>query len=242
MKVKIGKYKSYFGPYQLADALCFWAKKTQDEYGTWNKPEWVTKFGEILAFGRVIKDDDNPFPKSAPTPTFISNFFSWLDTKRKRKVYVRIDKWDTWSMDDTLALIILPMLKQLKETKHGAPCVDYKDVPEELRPTKKEIADYKKTGNTDPNFFKRWDYVLDEMIFAFEHIVDESWEQEFYSGEFDIRSEPCDWDDDGKPKLYQMVEGRNHTYKCDYEGLKQVQDRIQRGTEFFGKYYQNLWD
>ena len=34
---------------------------------------------------------------------------------------IHIDPWDTWSMDYTLALIILPMLNQLKESKHGAP-------------------------------------------------------------------------------------------------------------------------
>ena len=34
MKVKIGPYKNWFGPYQLAELLCFWAKETVvDEYG-----------------------------------------------------------------------------------------------------------------------------------------------------------------------------------------------------------------
>ena len=37
----------------------------------------------------------------------------WFD-RRTQKVKVRIDKWDTWSMDDTLAHIVLPMLAQLK--------------------------------------------------------------------------------------------------------------------------------
>jgi hypothetical protein len=67
----------------------------------------------------------------------------------EQKVVVHIDKWDTWSMDYTLAPIILPMLKQLKETKHGSPNVD-------------------NLGETDPDFFKRWDWVLDEMIYAFD--------------------------------------------------------------------------
>jgi len=52
-----------------------------------------------------------------------------------RVIDVHIDEFDTWSMDDTLSHIILPMLKQLKETKHGAPNVDKEDVPSELRPT-----------------------------------------------------------------------------------------------------------
>ncbi len=44
--------------------------------------------------------------------------------KGEQKVSVRIDPWDTWSMDRTLALIVHPMLKQLHKTNHGAPCTD----------------------------------------------------------------------------------------------------------------------
>jgi len=71
-------------------------------------------------------------------------------------------------MDHTLAPIILPMLKQLKETKHGAPNVDAEDVPINLRATEKDVLKYKELGETDPDFFKRWDWVLDEMIYAFD--------------------------------------------------------------------------
>ena len=64
--------------------------------------------------------------------------WAWLD-RRTQTTKVRIDKWDTWSMDHTLAHIVLPMLVQLKESKHGAPYVYPEDVPTELRPTKKEL-------------------------------------------------------------------------------------------------------
>jgi hypothetical protein len=71
-------------------------------------------------------------------------------------------------MDHTLAPIILPMLRQLVDTKHGAPDVDFEDVPEELLPTDEEIKAYLKDGSTDKNFFARWDWVMDEMIYAFD--------------------------------------------------------------------------
>lgn len=90
----------------------------------------------------------------------------WFD-ERQQKIKVHIDRWDTWSMDHTLAPIILPMLIQLKHTKHGGPQVDAEDVPKELRPTKKELNAYNKDGAVDVNFFARWDWVLDEMIYAF---------------------------------------------------------------------------
>ena len=84
----------------------------------------------------------------------------WFD-RRTQTVKVRIDRWDTWSMDHTLAPIILPMLVQLKETKHGAPIVDDEDVPKQLHMTKKEKAAFNKDGSTDDKFFKRWDWIMD---------------------------------------------------------------------------------
>lgn len=84
----------------------------------------------------------------------------------ERKVSVKIDPWDTWSMDNTLALIIVPMLKQLKADTHGAPTVDLEDVPEALR------------GDTESLFFERWDWCLDVMIYAFEvSSSDADWEE-----------------------------------------------------------------
>ena len=96
---------------------------------------------------------------------------NWLYDKfgysPEQKVKVHIDKWDTWSMDHTLAPIILPMLKQLKETKHGAPFVDLNDVPKELH-GKKLTKKQKENGEVDDKHFERWDWVLDEMIYAFD--------------------------------------------------------------------------
>jgi hypothetical protein len=89
-----------------------------------------------------------------------------LDRIHPRVEYVRIDPWDTWSMDHTLAMIVLPMLRQLKATSHGAPLVDDEDVPEELRST--SAPPRENDWDTDANHFRRWDWVMDEMIFAFE--------------------------------------------------------------------------
>ena len=106
-----------------------------------------------------------PFPDHWPWSNWLYDKFGY---EPKQKIKVHIDRWDTWSMDHTLAPIILPMLIQLKAEKHGAPDVDYEDVPKELRPSKKEIAAYNKDGTTDENFFVRWDWVMDEMIYAFD--------------------------------------------------------------------------
>jgi hypothetical protein len=41
--------------------------------------------------------------------------------RKNRATRVEIEPHDTWSMDCTLAMIIHPMLVQLKATQHGYP-------------------------------------------------------------------------------------------------------------------------
>jgi hypothetical protein len=253
MKVSIGPYKNWFGPYQLAELLCFWVKKVPDEYGIERHPEWVHAFGEWLAHGSVREKTNATFKFCEERDTTaLYRFLLWVDSKRKRKIKVRIDRFDTWSMDDTLAHIILPMLKQLHDTKHGYPHVEEIDVPERLRiydPSddynydQQQLFEY---NPTNPEHISvksdQWDWVLGEMIYAFEHLVDRSWEDKYSSGNWDMESVPCDWDEQGKPRLYKMQEGANHTHKTDTEGLQSHWKRIDNGLHLFGKYYRNLWD
>ncbi len=78
---------------------------------------------------------------------------NWFDYTPKKIAYVKIDREDTWSMDNTLASIILPMLKQLKETTHGFPS----DLTE-----------------------KEWDKILDQMIYSFEQKCKDDWMEPYY--------------------------------------------------------------
>jgi hypothetical protein len=228
MKVVIGKYTTWIGPYQIAEALCFWAKPVPDEIGMKRKPDWVHDFGRWLS-----ENKDG-------TDSWLTRACQWVESKKKRQIYVRIDKFDTWSMDHTLAQIILPMLKQLQASKHGAPHVDDTDVPKHLWSTNAEPKENE--YDTDSNHFKRWDYVLDEMIFAFQCKHDGTWQDKYSSGVHDWISEPCEWDENGKPKMFSMKDGPNNTYKCDYDGMALEQKRITKGFKLFGKYYENLWD
>jgi hypothetical protein len=148
-------------------------------------------------------------------------------------------------MDSTLSPIILPMLKQLRDTKHGSPMVDFADVPEYMRTTTTEDWDSQKVfdfyNEDEPEGYdvhKRWEWVLNEMIFAFEHIVDDSWEEAFRSGEIDMKFVTCP----NNPEISTMEHGPNHTYVCDYDGIQKVYDRIDNGLRLFGKYFRHLWD
>jgi hypothetical protein len=127
------------------------------------------KYG-IVDWPKVQDYEDHIFEAIEDGVQSVYNVFNWLwfDRRTGQKQKIRIDRWDTWSMDHTLAPIILPMLVQLKDTKHGAPFVDNVDVPKQLRATKKQIEAYGKKGEVDPKHFDRWDWVLDEMIYAFD--------------------------------------------------------------------------
>jgi len=166
----------------------------------------------------------------------VYDVFNWLwFDRRSQKISVRIDEFDTWGMDQTLSYMIEPMLKQLKYTKHGSPFVDYKDVPKDLHPTKEELTAYKKTGETDLKFHERWDWVMGEMIFAFESKHNE-WEEQFHSGEIDRIDIPLD------NGMTEWADGPNHTFKIDWKGRKAYQKRISNGFRLFGKYFESLWD
>lgn len=221
MKVKIGKYVNWFGPFQLAEALCFWVPEKPDEYGLPSKPDWVHEFGKILAFG--FKKDENK-------ETYLSKFLSWVHSKKKRTVRIYIDEFDTWNMDSTLAMIILPMLKQLKETKHGSPFVDDEDVPEHIRSTSAKPKENE--WDTDEFHHERWSWVLDEMIWAFEQMQPGcNWESDYRSESLEMNVE-----EGGKVSFFDK------NYKVDYNGMKAHNHRIDNGTRLFGKYYRGLWD
>jgi hypothetical protein len=251
MKVKIGKYPNWFGPYQLAEALCFWVKEVPDEHGFKSKPHWVHEFGEWLAHGSIEPDakvgEITSWDRNRES-TLLNKFLSWVHSKQKRTVKVHIDPWDTWNLDSTLAHIALPMLKQLKEKTHGSGMVDLEDVPVEMRATSYEEWDSQKTlefyndesdtQKSSCDVHARWQWVLDEMIFAFETKVGslQDWEDEFHKGVIDIQWKKLE---NGHS---EMIKGPDDTSEYDMEGRMAYQARITNGFRLFGKYYENLWD
>ena len=152
-----------------------------------------------------------------------------------RKNEVKVDRYDSWSADWTIAQIAAPLLVQLQETKHGAPFVDDEDVPEELRST--ACAPKENEWDTDENHFKRWDWVLEEMIYAMQEIAnDKENEPEMFRHIGDMVTEE---NPDG---TFTMVSSGVERIPEMEEPNRQYHKRIQRGCVLFGKYFQNLWD
>lgn len=249
MKVDIGPYKDWIGPYQIADKIFFWVNRRGiyvDEPKIHKRWDYraAEKFGDWLA------------------DTWINDFCNWIHNKKKRKVKIKLHNYDSWSADHTLALIIHPLLVQLNATKHGSPFVDDEDVPDELKST--AAPPKENEWDTDDNHHKRWEWVLNEMVWAFGQHIDDEAEDQFHKGKHDMlwqkvdldgnkvgdpvplgkkEKNEDDYDDEGKAKfLYQMVTGPNDTHEYDREGHKKWQERKANGFRLFGKYYQALWD
>jgi hypothetical protein len=202
VKVYINKYRDHWlSPYTILEKVFFWKKEID-----YDDP-FIEKWSNRL----------EPFSKG------LQKFLDFIHPKIN---YVKIDYWDTWSMDHTLAYMIVPMLKQLQKDKHGAPLVDDEDVPEELRST--SAPPKEKEYDVDGNHFKRWDWVMDEMIWAFEQkLVDDSTDK-FY-----------DWTEVDKTV---NINDQIKKLKVDHEGLDAHNKRMENGFRLFGKYYQGLWD
>lgn len=153
MKVKIGPYVNWVGPYQIAEKILFWLDKYEDDS--------VHEFGTWLATNSKGED------------SLLMKFCSWWHSKRKRKVKVQINNYDVWSMDHTLALIIAPMLKKLKEQKQGIAWINNEDVPENLREPENGFSESK------------YNWFLDECIWAFSRLTNDDWVDEPFEVEME---------------------------------------------------------
>lgn len=175
-------------------------------------------------------------------PQFVYNYLN-----RDRKIQVQISNSDVWSLDHTLACIIKPALEKFKKKTNGFPDVDLEDVPEYLqfKPEYRTYWTYYKGQLHIKEFkipkepikdigYKRWLYILDEMIFAFNSkLID--WEDKYHSGKY-----AWEWKnlDNGYSQLLELPES---THKFDTEGWLKEQERITNGFRLFGKYYEALW-
>ena len=215
MRVYLNKYKNHWiSPYTICEKICFWREIDYDE-------PWVK------ATNRVLEPVMTGFMK-------VWNFFD-------RKIdYVHIDNWDVWSCDHTLAYIITPLLKHLRDAKCGYGFIDDEDAPEDIRSTAPGAREGLANDYDWDNFAeKRWNYVLNEMIWAFEQELDDDWEAQFTHGKPVYVDEEVEHEKYGTCYTFKQT---NPDYWVDREGIKEYNERINNGMRLFGKYYRGLWD
>jgi len=165
MRVNIGKYVHWYTTTRIENAYLEWRYKKYSWEIDDSDHDWIDK-----TVMRILDVWQN----------VLHYTINRIQSRREQKIRVHVDPWDTWSADYTLAHVILPVLEQLRDTNHGYFLVDPKDVPRELKPTKKELDHYRKTMETDSKAYDRYEWVMNEMIFAFRSKVKDEgdWENE----------------------------------------------------------------
>jgi hypothetical protein len=213
MKVYLSKPRNHWiSPYTIIEKTLFWKKEVSYDNPT------VKKWANIL----------NPISQAI--------LYVW-DIVHPEINYIKIDNYDTWSMDTTLSPIILPMLKQLNATKHGHFYVEPKDVPEWLRPSRKQINASKKNFEWDELAQPRCEWLFKELIWTFEQLCDDNNDDKFWIEHGEIDWDAGEADERGcKPIIWKKKA------KVDWEGLRNHHERIRNGTRLFGIYFQSLWD
>lgn len=127
--------------------------------------------------------------------------------------------------------MVYPLLIQLKEKKQGAPGVNDEDVPESLKSTNAEVA--VTDDGVDSNWFARYDYVLDEMIYAMGEVCNYHKNEPQYLS-FPKGVDPIDCFGENasvRPVVDEAKKKENEEYH----------NRLQNGFCLFGKYFNTLW-
>lgn len=132
---------------------------------------------------------------------------------------IEIHDYDTWSADHTLALIIHPLLVQLRKTSHGCFYVFDEDVPPHLRSGVDQHEE-------DMTFTEgKWQWIMDELIWTFLQLKTDCHDDKFFTH----TGEPS------TSKPFGEIE-------VDTDGLEKHHNRIDNGLMMFGKYFRGLWD
>ena len=217
MKVYIGKYRDHWTTQNVERLWYSWRYDKMDF--EIENPDWIDGLFELtMNFWRAA----------------VCRPVNWINSKIPRTTIIKIDKYDSWNAEHTIALIVLPILKQLQATKHGAPFTDDDDVPLFLRSTEAEPKEHE--WDADSLHFKRWDWILNEMIWTFEQLASDDDEDQFYHHEFG--------EHDKVPEGWCWVKSLAGLggFWVDQPGEKAHHERIGRGLRLFGRYYRALWD
>jgi len=146
--------------------------------------------------------------------------------KKPRIEKVAVHPWDTYSADNTLALVIHPVLVAFKEDvkEKGAVPSDFLDPVDVSAMTEEEAqALHEKMYN---EALLKWEGIIDQMIWSFGEVKGD------YAGEesfFKIKDTDADVMD---------LESR---YDIDNNGLNDYYEKIDEGLKLFARYYRSLW-
>ena len=154
-------------------------------------------------------------------------------TLYKRKVKITVHRYDAWNADHTLSLLILPVLKELRDQKIGVPGMMFDEneikekygVESELDLSKEDQEKYWNES------VAKWKLILDKIIWSHEQVIrdDDDFSDFHIEGKFE---ESELWKDLGLGDKQPVV---------NWEAREAYEEHIREGLRLFGEYYQALW-
>jgi hypothetical protein len=211
MKVWLRKPKNWYSKHQFCHD---WSYRENEKLEQWKQREarlekWVPEW---------------PF-----------RLINWIIRANKpKKDLIKIDYWDLWGFDCSIAQVIYPALIKIKEKKHGTPMSFFDHVPDERL--------HQTTDEDNKIAEQKWEDTLDQMIWSFGELVNDNFNEPNYLLKLEWKFKPVE----GHPGLSEL-DTPKHTE--DEEKLieqwrvdtKTYHDRMQKGFELFGKHFQSLW-
>jgi hypothetical protein len=167
-------------------------------------------------------------------------YYKWCDICRFLKSsYQKLTRGfsdeECWNLDYTIAKFILPRLKHFKKHNYGLPWRSHKMINGEVVELmeSEKIYDRAIDGSLTS---EEWDDVLNNIIFAFEFILDEDeWSKKCYAPRF--FEEPYGFIENiGKKKPLR------YPIKPNYDMYKKAEKYASNGMKLFALYHRGLWD
>jgi len=155
----------------------------------------------------------------------IGNYRKGSNPKTPRIEKVDIEKWDTYSADHTLSLIIHPLLVKFRDNVLAQGIV-----PSEFLPTRdvsdlteEEAAELHARLHVEGS--EKWVGILDKMIWSFYQIKTNYYGEKSFFKEVEGNPEDPDY----------------NKFDIDKDGLNDYYEKIDEGAQLFGRYYRSLW-
>lgn len=144
-----------------------------------------------------------------------------LANLKQQRVERGFDDTECWNLDYTIAAFILPRLKVFKQDTNGYPGVEPMDTPE------------------------KWDAALDEMIWAFDYIVNEDKYIDELEEKYHITWNSVDPHKINKDFLKGNIGGPSalpdEERKAYYKDREALEERKDKGLKLFAEWFNSLW-
>jgi hypothetical protein len=195
------------------------------------REEAIKKLNEDL--DKIISEEDNldkilkfiPFGLGRKIPNYYYSFL-WWSKCAYQKIRYGVSDSEVFSLYDNISKFILPRLKYFKQKGK-------KGIPVQFLPNDYHLLSEDDCNAAEDKALKEWDLILDEMIFAFDYIIDSDKHVPFPEL---LMKDPAYHDFNRKRSPEEQKHWEDYLSLC-----KKMNERKEKGLHLFVKHFENLW-